>query len=139
MDKQQAAKNYALKKNFKDSRGPIDIVTTSYSDGLQAGWEAHEAQCPGDLTLLVNFFNKCKKEEVYFRFENDEDGYYLCIINRQVFPRVWADNLNDSATIISESEESLINRTVLGEIDWKHRFSGTSLQDCINQFNDYEQ
>lgn len=135
MTKEQAAKAYAT----NDFGGTIPPFDSEKYNAHIAGWEAHEAECPGDLTLLVNFFNKCKKEEVYFRFENDEDGYYLCIINRQIFPRVWADNLNDSATIIAESEESLINRTVLGEIDWKHRFSGTSLQDCINQFNDHEQ
>lgn len=79
MDKQQSAKNYALKKNFKDSPGPIDIVTTSYSDGLQAGWEAHEAQFAGDavefaewaekgFTMLPNGLWECNDDEYFEKY-----------------------------------------------------------------------
>lgn len=75
MDKQQAAKNYALKKNFKDSSGPIDIVTTSYSDGLQAGWEAHDAQCPGDAIAFAEWIDRSgyynpKQDGLWYKEEN---------------------------------------------------------------------
>lgn len=79
---------------------------------------------------LQDFFEYFNQEEIFFRFENDETGFYLSIISRKVYPRIWADNAH-LRTVICESTENIINRTVLGEIDWKERYSGETIKELL--------
>lgn len=53
--------------------------------------------------------------------------------------RIWSDEFkDDSNTIISESKENLIERSVSGsEKDWIIRFSDKELTECIKQCFDW--
>ena len=88
------------------------------------------------LNYLISELNK---KELFFRIENDEELIYLSIIDRTIYPRVWTDSFKDnSATIITESDTNLLERSVSGsEIDWLVRFNGKTMQDCINQCVQY--
>lgn len=84
---------------------------------------------------LENLINELNKKEFYLRIENDEEGYYLSVIDRKVYPRVWVDNFkNDKDKIITESTEHLIQRSISGsDKDWIVRFNGKQLQECIEE------
>lgn len=87
------------------------------------------------LTLL---FEVLHKKEIFFRFENDEEGFYLSIIDRQHYPRIWADNFQDAPKgIIAESVENVINRTVLAEKDWELRLFGKTIEDLLLELQSF--
>ena len=88
--------------------------------------------------LLPELFNELHQCEMYFRFENNDDGYILSIIDRKIYPRVWADNFQDQQiTVITETPENIINKTVLAGKDWTERFYGESIIECISQAIDW--
>jgi hypothetical protein len=90
------------------------------------------------MTLQL-LFELLHKREVFFRFENDEDGYILSIIDRSGYPRVWADNFRDGQMrIIAESADNTINRTVMGEKDWIARFTVETIEQCVVEFNEWD-
>lgn len=73
-----------------------------------------------------------------FRLENDEEGFYFSIIDRQVYPRIWADNFCDGKNIIiAETPENILNRTVLIGKDWITRFFGTTLLEVLTKADEH--
>ena len=57
---------------------------------------------------MKDIFNWLHQKEVFFRFENNEDGFYLSIIDRKTYPRVWADNFQDNKIeVIAESADNI--------------------------------
>lgn len=85
-------------------------------------------------TLQGNILEVLREKEIYFRLESDEDGFYLSIIDRKVYPRIWADKFQDGKIeIIAESVDNIINKTILAEKDWSERFTGETINDCIQQ------
>ena len=87
-----------------------------------------------EVVNIENLIDELNKKEFYLRIENDEKGFYLSIIDRKIYPRVWADNFKTSKEeMITESTEHLIQRSVSGsEKDWIVRFDG-DLQECIEE------
>lgn len=86
---------------------------------------------------LQELLEVMNKSETFFRLENDENGFYLSIIDRQKYPRIWADNLNDSSEIIAESAENLLNRYTTGGRDWSERFFGENIGDLLPKLAKY--
>lgn len=86
-------------------------------------------------TSIQDVFSSLQKADIFFRLENDEEGFYLSIINRQIYPRVWADHFADGKIeVIAETSEHLLNRTVaVSEKDWSERFSGESIDEVIQE------
>jgi hypothetical protein len=88
---------------------------------------------------LTELFERLHYHEVCFRFENDDDGYYLTIIDRSKYPRLWVDNFNDrQEAVIAESIDNLINKTILTEVDWQVRLFGETIEGCIAEFQKWE-
>ncbi len=88
------------------------------------------------LELTLDLFHK---REVFFRFENCEDGFYLSIIDRRQFPRIWQDNARDGKVeIIAETTEHMINRIIPSEKDWEQRFFGETIEECMEEFNKWD-
>jgi len=84
--------------------------------------------------VLCDVLSRLHNAEYHFRFEDDESGFYLSIINRKVYPRVWADNFQDGQIeIIAETSDNILNRTVLAEKDWSERWFGESVDECLYQ------
>lgn len=82
--------------------------------------------------MLEDILKVLHDREIFFRFENDEEGYYLSIIDRQQYPRIWADNDKNCKTkIIAETIEHVIDKTVLAEKDWEERFFGKTIRELI--------
>lgn len=81
--------------------------------------------------------SRLRKKEIFFRLEDDEEGFHLSIINRQVYPRVWADNFADGKIeVIAESAENILNRTVaISEKDWNERFFGETLEEVFSELD----
>ncbi len=85
-------------------------------------------------TVLGDVLPRLHKAGYHFRLEDDEEGYYLSIINRQLYPRIWVDNFQDNAgTIIAETPDNLLNRTILFSKDWSERWFGRSINECLYQ------
>ena len=84
----------------------------------------------------IDAFDEIHKMGYHFRFEDDEEGFYLSIINREEYPRIWVDNFaagkND---IISETPDHVLERSVLAEKDWSERFFGETIDDCLYKLN----
>jgi hypothetical protein len=78
------------------------------------------------------------QREVFFRFENDEEGYYLSIIDRKKYPRVWFDNAKDGDVVIAETPENIINKVIPSEKDWEQRFFGKTIDECMDEFNKWD-
>jgi hypothetical protein len=88
---------------------------------------------------LDELFTHLHYHETCFRFENDDDGYWLTIIDRSKYPRLWVDNFHDrQEAVIAESIDNLINKTILTEIDWQIRFFGETIEECINEYEKWE-
>jgi hypothetical protein len=88
----------------------------------------------GEIIPLDKLLAALHTNEIFHRLENDEEGFYLSIINRQVFPRVWADTQNDGQfEVLAESTEHLLERTVLHSKDWQARFSSETIEGLIPQ------
>ena len=89
---------------------------------------------PAAKPLLGDVLSRLHKAEYHFRLEDDEEGYYLSIINRQIYPRIWADNFQvNEYKIIAETTDHLLNRTILAEKDWSERWVGESVDECLYQ------
>ena len=74
------------------------------------------------------------------RVENEcETGdVYLSIIDRQQYPRLWIDNDSENSNIIAETTENMLLRNnPFLEKDWRLRFCGDSITECLNQYNEY--
>lgn len=100
--------------------------------GMENGIELNHENVPDEKPLLGAVLSRLHKAGYHFRLEDDEEGYYLSIINRQVYPRIWADNFHgDEEKIIAETTDSLLNRTVLAEKDWSERWFGESINECL--------
>lgn len=84
------------------------------------------------LELTLSLFHQ---RDVFFRFENDEEGFYLSIIDRKKYPRVWVDNDKEGTEIIAETVDNIINRTIPAEKDWEERFFGKTINDCLAEYN----
>ena len=86
----------------------------------------------GTKPVLGDVLSRLHNAEWHFRLEDDEEGFYLSIINRQVYPRIWSDNFQDNEDkIICESPESLLERTVMSGKDWSERWFGESIDECL--------
>jgi len=84
--------------------------------------------------LLGDVLSRLHNASCHFRLEDDEEGFYLSIIDRKVYPRIWADNFQgNEEKIIAETTDSLLNRTVLAERDWSERWFGESVDECLYQ------
>ena len=72
-----------------------------------------------------------------WRFENEVDdsnaGFYLSIIDRTVYPRLWKDNdLDGSFNILVQSDQVLLEKAMSGsEKDWSERWSSNSIDGCL--------
>ena len=93
---------------------------------------------PSNL-LLCDVLERLHKAEIFFRMEDAEEGYYISIINRQIYPRVWVDNFaNEDVEVICESAENILNRTVAkSEKDWSERFFGETIDEVVKKVNDW--
>lgn len=62
----------------------------------------------------------------FFRFENDDENKFaFSIIDRQQYPRVWADNFEAMEhVIVEESDMHAIDRIIMSNNDWLVRFYG---------------
>jgi hypothetical protein len=88
------------------------------------------------LELLLTLFHK---RDIFFRLENDEDGYYLSIIDRGCYPRIWVDKFQeDQPAVIAQTVDNLINKNILAEKDWRTRFHGETIEECIEEFNKWD-
>ena len=88
--------------------------------------------------MLGDVLGQLRRKDYFFRLENDETGYYLSIIDRKIYPRLWADNFQDNQEcIICESADNMINRTVLAEKDWLVRFFGDTIDECISELHSW--
>lgn len=84
---------------------------------------------------LINLFNSLQAKEVFFRLENDDEGFCLSIIDRSKYPRVWIDNFHDrQVEVIAETVDNIINKTIFTEKDWQARFTCTTIDECIIEF-----
>lgn len=84
--------------------------------------------------VLGDVLSRLHNAEYFFRLEDDDNGFYLSIITRKVYPRVWADNFQDGLVkIIAETSDNILNRTVLAEKDWQERWFGESIDECLFQ------
>jgi len=84
---------------------------------------------------LGDVLSRLHKAEWWFRLEDDENGFYLSIINRGIYPRIWADShANGDIKVICESAENILNRTIaISEKDWSERWSGETIDECLYQ------
>lgn len=81
---------------------------------------------------IEEIFTFLNDREIFFRFENDEDGYYLSIIDRKQYPRVWADKMREGKVeMLAETTDSLISRTTIGDKDWTHRFDDQTIEGLV--------
>ncbi len=100
---------------------------SSYSSHLEERIKMLE-----DADKWISVMNELHRRDLHYRLEDDENGYYLSIINRKKYPRVWADNFKDTThEIIIESTDHLIERNTIGERDWSQRFTGETLKECF--------
>jgi hypothetical protein len=84
-------------------------------------------------------FTLLHKREVFFRFENDEEGFHLSIIDRAKYPRIWVDNSQDNEeTIIAETLDNIINKATIGDKDWLVRLSGKTIEEVYSAFNEWD-
>jgi hypothetical protein len=104
-----------------------------------AGDSSTKPKLKGQAKLLLNpvlgdVLSRLHNAEYFFRLEGDDNGFYLSIITRKVYPRVWADNFQDGLVeIIAETSDNILNRTVLAEKDWQERWFGESIDECLYQ------
>jgi hypothetical protein len=89
------------------------------------------------MKMFIETLESLHANEMFFRLEDDEQGYYLSLIDRQYYPRVTADNLNDGYKIVMENTNNLLERTMIGGKDWIIRFTGETIEDVFNQLNEY--
>jgi hypothetical protein len=88
---------------------------------------------------IIELFKKLHYHETCFRFENDDDGYWLTIIDRSKYPRLWVDNFHDrQEAVIAESIDNLIEKTMLTEKDWQVRFFGETIEECIAEYEKWQ-
>lgn len=92
------------------------------------------------MNIIKNVEELLLKVDCRIENEVETKEVYLTIIDREKYPRLWIDNDNaDEAKIISESVENiLLKSNPFLEKDWKIRFVGYSIEDCINQYNNDE-
>jgi hypothetical protein len=85
--------------------------------------------------MTINeLFTTLAIKEMYLRLENDEEGYYLSVIDRSHYPRVWADNFQSQQSFIAaETTDHLIERTVLVENDWLIRCTGETIDEVVEE------
>jgi hypothetical protein len=84
--------------------------------------------------MTINeLFASLADKEMYMRLENDEEGYYLSVIDRSHYPRVWADNFQVQQSFIAETTDHLIERTVLAENDWLVRCTGKTIDEVVDE------
>lgn len=99
--------------------------------------EEYHAQFSSPVGELppTDILSNLHKNGTFFRVEDDEDGYYISIINRQIYPRVWADIFaNGDTKVIAETAENILNRTVaISEKDWSERFFGETIEEALNK------
>ena len=90
-------------------------------------------ETPADAKpVLGDVLSRLHKADYHFRLEDDEEGFYLSIIDRQVYPRIWADNFQDNGDkIICETPDNLLQRTVIADKDWNERWFGESIDECL--------
>jgi hypothetical protein len=78
--------------------------------------------------LLILLHSK----DLHFRLEDDENGFYISIIDRSKYPRVWIDNFQKRQTVVvAETVDHVINKTILADNDWLARFEGETLDECL--------
>jgi len=89
------------------------------------------------MKKLIKIFENLKSTDTAYRFEYDDSGYHLSLINRQIYPRCWVDNSNDDNNeILIESAENFLHRELPTlEKDWHQRFSGETIEELITDFN----
>jgi hypothetical protein len=79
------------------------------------------------------------RREVFFRIENNDDGFWITHIDRSKFPRIWVDNNTDNApTMLAETVEHTLQRcSPLAEKDWRERFFNEDYDQLIKEFAEY--
>jgi len=91
--------------------------------------------------ILGNVLSRLHKAEWWFRLEDDENGFYLSIIDRQIYPRIWADshaNGDVDVDVICESAENILNRTIaISGQDWTERWFGETMEECLYKAYDW--
>lgn len=88
---------------------------------------------------MEKLFEKLHEKEIFFRFENDEFGFYISIIDRMSYPRVWVDNDNSRlcGKILTESTESNVKKSTMPGVDWEERFHSETIDGLIEQVEGY--
>ena len=89
------------------------------------------------MVKLIDIFNKLERTDTAFRFECDDSGYHLTLIDRSVYPRCWIDNANSGQSIIIvETPENFLHRELpTMEKDWNKRYSDDTIEGLINLYN----
>lgn len=84
----------------------------------------------------AEIINDLNNREIFFRIENNDDGFWITHIDRSMFPRIWMDNAVDGrVTIIVESDEHMLQRnSPLPEKDWKQRVFNADFYTALNEF-----
>ncbi len=87
--------------------------------------------CEPDLRLS-NILKQLRIMYVFYRLENDEEGFYFSIIDRQVYPRLWQDKrMEDGVTMIAETEEHLLKSLSYTDKDWSDRMFAETMEDLL--------
>lgn len=74
------------------------------------------------------------------RLENEHgEMFYLTIVDRSKYPRLWIDNFTDNEfTVIEESTNHLLARNnPMLEKDWIIRFEGVDFHSLVKQYNEW--
>lgn len=77
-------------------------------------------------------------KDLHFRLEDDENGFYLSIIDRSKYPRVWVDNFQSKQSfIVAETVDHVIEKTILADNDWLVRCTGDTLDEVADECYDW--
>lgn len=137
--RQRDARNWLLDQSESDIEN-IDKLLHRY---YQYTFDYYKTYLPDQSTdkvsaEWVDILKELNRKEIYFRIENDDNSFYfLSIIDRKIYPRVWADTFNDGAKVIIESEESLLQRTISGGKDWIDRFGFETPNELFKKLSEY--
>jgi len=89
------------------------------------------------MEALIKIFTYLQNTDRPYRFESDDSGFHLSIVDRKVYPRCWVDNESEgNVKIIEESSDHFLNRELPTlKKDWRQRFEGETIEELVNDFN----
>lgn len=93
-----------------------------------------------DKDIIFLMIQLLTERHEFYRLENDDNGFYLSIIDRSqrdIYPRVWADNSRDGSVVIAQSKEAFLNDNFLSSKDWSARFFGENIIELSIKVYDY--